>query len=348
MERAGDPARPPPGRRDLEHLLLRQLALHRGRAVLLRPLHQPTAPQPSVVARDRGAVLPGVAARRPRPAQARPRLPPVPDRGDDPRDPVLAAGDGDALHRRQPVAGLLRHRGARPHDPRRLPPRARVARRPRSAGTRRRRAAGVRWPHARRGGLRPRPRARERALFPRREPALRVRRRRPHQRGDRAEGSPATGALAPAAALRRPDLLRPLPLALADHRVRDRGPHRPRGEPAQRAPDRDHLRDHDRLVPSDRAAHPPAPAPHGPHAGAAADRAERRARQRPGRDRRCELTDPGARPDHGHRGSLWSGPRLRDRPRHHAAPRAGWSADPAFTHPAAHRGLRRFARRARS
>ncbi len=48
------------------------------------------------------------------------------------------------------------------HHPRRLPPGARVARRPRSAGTRRRRAAGVRWPHARRGGLRPRPRARER------------------------------------------------------------------------------------------------------------------------------------------------------------------------------------------
>ena len=55
-------ARRRPRRRDREPLLRRELALHRGQAGILRALLRPVAAAPHVVAGDRGAVLPRVAA----------------------------------------------------------------------------------------------------------------------------------------------------------------------------------------------------------------------------------------------------------------------------------------------
>ncbi len=63
-----------PLRRARRPLLRGQLALHRRGPVVLRPLHVAVAVPAPLVARDRGAVLPGVAARSARMHAARARV----------------------------------------------------------------------------------------------------------------------------------------------------------------------------------------------------------------------------------------------------------------------------------
>ena len=163
-----------------------------------------------------------------------------------------------ALRQRRPVARVLRHRRAHPHDPGRRGARARVAR-PTAA-------------HADRAPERADRRARRRGrdalvdalavgpvvrVLPRWLAALRGRGRGADRGGRAAEPHRAAArARAHAARLDRSHLVRPLPLALAGQRVPDRSPHRVGRDPAQRGAARRHVRVRDRVVLPRRDADP--------------------------------------------------------------------------------------------
>ena len=111
---------PPPVGRDLRPLLFRQLALHRHRVQLLRPDRAHLSADPHVVAGRRGAVLSGLASRRPRSVQA------VAEQGGPPRrlrgrGSGLGRRDGPPLlpGRRQPALLRDRHPGPVPSGRRR-------------------------------------------------------------------------------------------------------------------------------------------------------------------------------------------------------------------------------------
>ena len=112
----------------------RELALHPGGIELLPGRARAVASDAHLVPRDRGAVLPRVAARRPR----NPEAPPVAGDGARRRRRRRARVDGvdgvAAPRRRRPHAPLLRHRHPRDDDAHRR--RARRGARPRRQGTR--------------------------------------------------------------------------------------------------------------------------------------------------------------------------------------------------------------------
>ncbi len=213
------PDRRPARRRDRLALLLRQLALHLRRRLLLRTVPGAVAVHPPLVALGRGAVLPLLAAGlrrrdeavRPRPAAARrPR-----------RRARLGRSRLDPVRPRpRRLARLLRHRHARRRPPARRRPGAGLE--PDRAAPPPQRPAGRPDP---RPGRRPRPRLRGAQLPPRARlrPGAMARRlslagaghgaagRRPRPPGGAAglAARPAAGALARAAQLQL------LPLALA-------------------------------------------------------------------------------------------------------------------------------------
>ena len=280
-------ARPDPRRRARHHRLRRQLAGDLRRARLLGALHGPSPLAAHLEPRDRGAVLPGVAARvrrarrlveaahpagrarhRARPRHGRPTLlmvvlydPADLNRayyGTDTRAYALFAGIAVAAAR-----GIWGHA----KDPRR-----RVAVEVAAlVGARRARVScGSRLDgqseRLYRGG----------SLVAGAAALLSSRRRCNPQRGPLG-----WVLLVPAALLARAHQLRPLPLALARRRRGERGPHRARRLAALRAPDRVSSRSRSRRT-SHRDADPARHVAHPPTTGA---RARRRERRRAGDDR---------------------------------------------------------------
>ena len=232
------PARGPAGRRAREPLLRRQLALHRHRPVVLRPAHPALAAPAPLVARDRGAVLPGVAVGRGRRPGARAaaragRSSCVTVAGIvvsqifmvvlyDEADPSRAYYGTEARAHTLLVGCLLALMLLRRLERRRAPRRRAVSRR--SASSRSRSCCSC---------SRRRPRARGCSTAATSSFAVLV-------AVVIAAAVQPLGVLrrvprAPPAPVRRADLLRPLPLALAGDRVHDPGADGARGPRAERA-----------------------------------------------------------------------------------------------------------------
>ena len=269
------PGRGPPDRdrRAVGARVRRELALHRVGSVVRRadPSHDAQPAAPHLVARDRRAVLPGVAARGRRHRRAGPEalgpqwsqpqaVPPLAPRGVcGARGRVLPADDHALSERQRLQPRVLRHRHARVPTAHR-----------RGARRADRRSAFTRTPHApdradrrrvSRGGGDDRgdPHGRHHLVValrgwirPDRDPDLRraLRRRA-------AGGEPArAGVLDPPPRRARTHLLRRVPLALAHGRVAHRGPHRNRRCRAVRAACGRHARGRARELLPPRAADP--------------------------------------------------------------------------------------------
>ena len=235
-----------PQRRHREPLLRRELAVRDRPAVLLHALLRGIAAAAHVVARDRGAVLHRVAPDRVGLPPSRQGVDPTPCRRVHGRRARLDLPDGHAVPGRRSLTRLLRHRHARAHAAHRRVARPRAARLD-PVGALAQHRDGPRPARARRDVPRVVARLGRRvALLPRRVRSVRDRRGPRHLCVDDRRPGPGRPRLR-TAPVDRPPLLRPLPLALADHRVdrpdpAARGEHDAERRPARGSPSRSRSR----------------------------------------------------------------------------------------------------------
>ncbi len=268
---AGGPARQAARRRTGDAVLHGELATHLLAAVVLRPVQRAVAVAPRVVTRDRGAVLHLLAVDRDRLLEAGAWDAPVSRRVLRHRHDCVGSAHGGAVSRHRSLACVLRHRHAGAAPARRRA--ARAAARAMAA------AQQGRDQHRARGWAGVRDRLSRGVRQRRRQGRIHVSRRRPpvrccghvRHRVGRAAGAVACACASRArpAVLGRPDLLRPLSVALAGAGLPDASAHGIGRPGAQRRTSGHHVGDRRRVVLRGRAADP-----------------ARRGAARPGRPRR--------------------------------------------------------------